>query len=167
MKAKFEITEFDKQTLSALLEIASYGNSSMFDYDLTPEASNVAEGEYYCDKAADALLKGKSIYIYDNSCYEDGYGKDEDLPFYGTAGTNWVRTFRHKLEYQAWNGSMVTCYVPGYEITLETLIKGLNASKDSSKGSVIKTLLDDEFEGDVYDAYNLFQIAVYGEIIYG
>lgn len=167
MKAKFEITEFDKQTLSALLETASYGNSSMFDYDLSQEASDVAEGEYYCDKAADALLKGKSILIYDNSCHEDGYSESDKLPFYGTAGTNWVRTFKHKLEYQAWNGETITCYVPGYEITLDTLIKGFNASNDSSRNDLMKNLLDEEFEGDMWDAYNIFQIAVYGEIIYG
>lgn len=168
MKVKFEIKEFDKKILSGLLEVASYGNSSMFDYDLSQEASDVAEGKYYCDKAADALLKGKSILVYDNSCYEDGYTESDKLPFYGKAGTNWVRTFSHKLEYQAWwDGTMVTCYVPGYEITLDTLIKGLNESNDSSKNELIKNLLDDEFEGDMWDAYNLFQIAVYGEIIYG
>lgn len=167
MKVRFEIEEFDKETLADLFETAWVGNDSRFDYDLTEQASEVAEGEYTNERVADALLKGKAVKIYDNTCYEDGYDKDDELPYYGTEGTNWVRKFKHKLEYDGVDGYSHTCYVPGYEITIETLIKGFNASSDSSKADLLKMLIEGNFEGDTWDAYNFFQIAVFGEIVYG
>lgn len=167
MKVNLQIHEFDKEVLSFLFETAEYGNTSRFEYDFPKWAIENAEGKYYCDMAADALLKGGSIYIYDNSCIEDDYSRDDDMEYYGQKGVNWVRTFKHQVEYNGWDGKQHVCYVPAYEITLETLINGINASTDDYKFNVIKTLIGDLGDCDMEDAYNVFQLAVFGEIVYG
>lgn len=159
MDMKIVITGLSHDDLVNLFSTATYGND---DIDVVyPEEEQVgqygyADDDCYEDKIAKALLKGAEIKVVDLACDPEVY--KEDVEFYGVAGTNWVaKGYRwHNIGY----GKK---YWPIYYINLKTLMQGLS---HVDAAPYVQDLFVKE-EGDMFTAYNLLQIAVFGEIIYG
>ena len=68
-----------------------------------------------------------------------------------------------EYEYGDYDGEEPTKENHVYPITMQTL---LDACSTEEGYSYAKRLLVDE-EGDLYDAWNIIQIAMFGEVIYG
>lgn len=159
MTAKFEITDIvlTHDDIVNLISTAFYGNPAVaYEYDkaLYP---NIEFCD--CDSAEDViakiLLNGGNIIVTDN---EGGEDEQEDVEFYGKPFVNWQSTSIE--EYVGWLG---TTYFPRYTINLQNLINGIKSEKGYE---LAKQLLIDE-EGDMWTAYSLLQIILFGEEVYG
>lgn len=156
---KFVITSLSHEELVNLFSTATYGND---DIDVVyPEEKQVgqfgyADNDCYEDKIAKALLKGACVKVVDLAC--DPEICKDDVEFYGVAGTN-----RVGKGYRWQNTDSGKIYWPIYYINLKTLLQGLS---QADAAPYVQDLFVKE-EGDMFTAYNLLQIAVFGEIIYG
>lgn len=156
MIKEFKVKSLDYSDLVNLFSTATYGNDAIyidvpFPYRALAEGADCLEGRW-----ANVLLKGGKIDIYD--LFDDSDTSEESkLNRYGEKGINWVTTsFRPPHDED-------DIYVTAYRISLETLMKGMSTN---SAIPYIEELFDEE-AGDMWTAYNLLQIAIFGEIIYG
>lgn len=159
MEMKFVITGLSHQDLVNLFSTATYGNDNIEviypDEEQSGQYGYLVD-ECYEDRIAKALLKGASIKVVDLAC--DPESCKDGVQFYGVAGLNWVaRGYRRRSTKSG------KIYWPMYCINLKTLIQGLN---HIDAAPYVQELFVDE-EGDMFTAYNLLQLAVFGEIIYG
>ena len=148
MKTKTIIEEFSQEDLVDLLSTATYGSEYF--------ACRIPNGNYKgteleddndCreDKWAKVLLAGETLYVYDYYSEEMAYG---NLPH------KWIE------DEQAMR----------YTITLEDIKKGAQQVLDSNNNYDRKCMLywiNGDGDMDLYEAENLLQLFVFGEVIYG
>lgn len=159
MKTKTIITEITHDDIVNLLSTGLYGSQFLgVDYSIEDYRKIPNPDEYDCieDKCAKLLLNGKSIVIYDR------YSEDES-DFYGILSHKWDK------EYE----------VMDYKVTLDNIISGLqkcldgtfkiNDGCDEEVEYIRKCMSDLMNDGDLdlYEAQNILQIIVFGQIIYG
>ena len=166
MDATFKVNKLYHDELVNLFSTATYGNDSAIiikpskEYDGLKLNSQSRE-EYW----AAILEQGGCLWVYD---LYDEYTSEDDVEYYGEKGINWIETDYEVLFNKAvdTHGRVyVTFLVPTYKITMKTLLAGINANTDESWPLIQKLFIEEN--GDLYTAYNLMQVAVFGEIIYG
>lgn len=168
MEATFTVNKLTHDELVNLFSTATYGNESAIMIKPSEECDGLQlEAQSREDYWAAILEQGGSLWVYD--IYDESTSK-EDAEYYGKQGINWVET-----DYKGVTSKMVDLLgrvhiigkfsVPAYKITMETLLAGINANTKESSLLVQELFIDEDY--DLYTAYNLMQIAVFGEIIYG
>lgn len=168
MEATFTVNKLYHDELVNLFSIATYGNDSAIMIKPSEECDGLKlDAQSREDYWAAILEQGGSLWVYD--LYDESTSK-EDAEYYGEKGINWVET-----DYKGVTNKVVDILgrvhiiskfpVPAYKITMETLLAGINANTDESWPLIQKLFIDED--GDLYTAYSLMQVAVFGEIIYG
>ena len=161
MKVQYntKITEITHDDIVNLLSTAFCGSTSMsFEYDKDFFGSlkvNQTTGDCYEDHAADVLLNGGKIYVFDEYAEGTAHGKDGEVLDDGTVM---------------------------YSLTLEDIRKGL---ENAFNGNVKTGGFDDEeslawirdcaeelsteecMDFDIRMADALMQVILFGEVIYG
>lgn len=148
---KFKVTELSHEELVDLISTAFTGNNVMGitynrgDYNDIPEEMRTPNP---CieDKCADILLAGGTITVAD---YEA-----EDYGLHGTRG--------RMVENDGWSNCGAD-KVGLYDISYLDI---LDACSHVACLPLVTSLFVDE-SGDFWDAYNLIQVATFGEIVYG
>lgn len=150
-----QVTSLSYDDLVNLFNTACYGNGAVkisvpHFYRALMDGADCIEGLW-----ANVLLSGGHIEVYD--MHDQSNTREEsELNRYGLQGTNWVST-----SFRTYGHTDIS--VTAYRISLETLLKGMSNNKALP---YIEKLLEKE-EGDMFTAWNLLQIAIFGEIIYG
>lgn len=168
MEATFTVNKLTHDELVNLFSTATYGNDSAIMIKPSEEYDGLQlDARSREDYWAAILEQGGSLWVYD--IYDESTSK-EDAEYYGKQGINWVET-----DYKGVTSKMVDFFgrvhimgkfsVPAYKITMETLLAGINANTKESSRLVQELFIYEN--GDLYTAYNLMQVAVFGEIIYG
>lgn len=168
MEATFTVNKLTHDELVNLFSTATYGNDSAIMIQPSKESDGLQlDAQSREDYWAAILEHGGSLWVYD--IYDESTSK-EDAEYYGKKDINWVET-----DYRVVVNKVVDILgrvhvigkfsVPAYKITMETLLAGINANTQES--SLLIQELFIEGSGDLYTAYNLMQVAVFGEIIYG
>lgn len=156
MKAKVKVTsvELTHEDLVTLFSTALYGNSAIECHYNKSDYPNIKfeESDCYEDVIAKILLGGGEVEIVDNEGFDTN---EEDVSFYGIEGINWNDCYAEDDGY----GN----YIPTYKINLRCILNGIETERGYE---LAKELLIDE-EGDMWTAYNLLQIIVFGEEVYG
>ena len=168
MEATFTVNKLTHDELVDLFSTATYGNESAIMIKPSKEDDGLqVESQSREDYWATILEEGGSLWVYD--MYDESTS-NEEAEYYGKKGINWVET-----DYKGVTSKMVDILgrvhtmgkfsVPAYKITMETLIAGINANTKESSLLVQELFIEES--GDLYTAYDLMQVAVFGEIIYG
>lgn len=147
MTTEIKVTELTHKDLVTLFSDALYMNASMgarvAKNSIKLRRMIAANNEDYCreDIWAEVLLNGGCIELcdFEAECDDEPYGFNHQEVFYDE-------------EHEC------MCYV----LNLNDLLKGL--SNEDAYKYLTETLNGD---GDVYDAWNALQVAVFGEEIYG
>lgn len=162
MKYKTTVTdiEISHEDLVTLFSDSLYGDHTFdawVDEENEPLKSK-GEGDCYEDKLANVLLNGGYICITDNEAEEDECNSDV-LPIAGVyTGTSMFGEYR----------------APYYKIDLERIkqafkeILAQNTTGEYSDGlykNYIATYVDED--GDFYDAWNILQYIIFGDVVYG
>lgn len=154
------ITGIDHNDLVDLFSTAIYGNPMMsanYAEDQEPLVETIRKD--YKDKGktpsiediwAEIIIRGGQLRVLD---IEECYTTEAPVELYSG---NYVKAERLKANPPC------LYYVAAYTISMETIMKGLNSTEAFTYA---KTLFIDE-EGDMYTAYNLMQIILWGEVIY-
>lgn len=148
MKTEIKVTQLTKDDLCNIISTATYGDNS-FDILVPDEYQKLKtlggnEDDCWEDKLANVLLNGGKIDIVDMG--------DE----YGDADVRLEPKVHHLEEYNE-------CYYPAYRVGLEEFLEGCSTDEGYEYA---KELLIDE-DGDFFTAYNLIQIIIFGEVVYG
>lgn len=169
MKLKTIITELTHEDLVNLLCTATYGNESAVKIFVPDEFRGLMDkgpGSSVEDAWANVLLQGGQldfVDIYDQSESEE----ESKLNRYGEQGVNWLNTqfkeYKHTLYCFGAPFRTSSVYYTAYRFSLFTLLNGLSCEEAQP---YIQEMFVQE-NGDLYTAYNLMQIAIFGEIIYG
>lgn len=158
MEAKVKVVSVSltHEDLVNLFSTALYGNSMMecdyikSDYPIVLfEESDSVE-----DVIAKILLNGGEVTIVDN---EGAEADTEDICYYGKKSKNWQSN--GVVDGVCWSGKY---YAPTYKINLQNIINGIKATEGYK---LAKELFNED--GDMWTAYNLMQIIVFGEEVYG
>lgn len=168
MEATFTVNKLTHDELVNLFSTATYGNESAIMIKPSEECDGLQlDAQSREDYLAAILEQGGSLWVYD--IYDESTSK-EDAEYYGKQGINWIET-----DYKVVVNKVVDILgrvhvigkfsVPTYKITMETLLAGINANTKESSLLVQELFIEES--GDLYTAYNLMQVAVFGEIIYG
>ena len=164
---KIEITHDD---LVMLFSTALYGDYTFSVYvDEQNKPLKEGEGDCYEDKLANVLLKGGYICVaVDEEADNDKKRVDNVSKVLQIAEyTEESRSLYHGYPVE-------TIYTPVYHIDMariEQAFKEILSKKTTSKYSndlyknYEATFVDED--GDFYDAWNIFQYIVFGDIIYG
>lgn len=167
MEATFTVTKLTHDELVDLLSTATYDNDSAILVQPSEEYEGFQlESQTREDYWASVLEQGGSLWVYD--LYDESASK-KDVEYHGKEGINWVETdyrvvVNKMMDIRGRVHILGKFSVPTYKITLETLLAGINANTKESSSLVQEFFIEDT--GDLYTAYNILQIAVYGEIIY-
>lgn len=147
MKTEIKVKELSKEEINTLFEVATYGNDSL---GLTWEGKYDKLG----NSPADILLKGGEVILIDYES-EDTKKKPDIL------GKNHTKISFKEIE--CWNPKeQGKWFHLCYHINLQNLLDGMSNEKCIK---MLPGIVDGT--GDVWDAYNCLQIAVFGEEIYG
>ena len=161
MKTKTIITDITQEDLVNLLSTALSGSDYFgADYDSNEyrKIPNPDDCECFEEKLAKMLLNGKTITI------SDAYVEDEE-DFHGDL-------------WHEWDNESSTM---DYTINLENIKKGLQKCIDGTfkenegcgdeksymRKCVNDLMYEDSMELDLYEAENIMQIIVFGELVYG
>lgn len=159
MEAKVKVVSVSltHEDLVSLFSTALYGNDILECSYNKSDYPNIQfeETDCYEDVIAKILLGGGEVTIIDN---EGAESDANDICYYGKKSKNWQST--GIIEGNGWRGKY---YSPTYKINLQNVIKGI---KTTEGYKLAEELLINE-EGDFYTAFNLLQIIVFGEEIYG
>lgn len=155
MKVEIKVTELTHEELVDLFATGLEGNAYLYsDYDGSFWQSipdNKKEGDCYEDHLADVILNGGSILLGD---------AEADGELYTEAGVPC------KIETLGWWESgdpEDDDYQMGtYEVSLEHILKGCSTPRGFD---LLQELLNGG--GDIWTAYNLLQIIMFGKEIYG
>lgn len=150
MKATLNVnvTELSHEELVALFSTSFYGNDYMdatYDHDFYHEFRKehpVNEAQCWEDILADMVINS-SILVIDNEAVGEVYGTlphqdEEDMP------------------------DLLSDGQIAYKVTYQDILKGCSTEEGYK---LIQDVISGE--GDFYTAWNLMQIIVFGEIIYG
>lgn len=160
MKTKTVITDITKDDLVDLFSTALYG-SNVFgaDYDENEYRKFPIPDDCECfeERLAKMLLNGKNITIYDM------YAEDEE-DFHGGLWHQWDED----------NGTM------DYLVNLKNIERGLQRCLDGTfkindgcdeeipyMRECVLHLMDKDGDLDLYEAQNILQVIVFGQIVYG
>ena len=135
-----EVLSLTHEEISNILEIANYGNDNIA-IQRPKECNHLVspKSQFGSDRWADILLGGGYIVVWDLNADADSLSDQLS----GRA-----------IAYDLGDRSI------GYRLSLGDLLRACAAD--------MKTALDViSGEGDVNDAYNLVQLAIFGEVIYG
>lgn len=148
MERENKITQLTKDELSSLISTATYGDNT-FDILVPKEYRELKtlggnEDDCWEDELANVLLNGGKIDIIDM--------EDE----YDDANARVESKVHHLEEYNGY-------YHPAYRVGLEEILEG--CSTDEGYEYAKELFLDED--GDFFTAYNLLQIIIFGEVIYG
>ena len=146
MKTKNQVIELTHEEIVNIFSTANYNNSSL----------ELSYADSMDDLAREVKKKWNDTHG-DTMCYEDKLAAI--LENGGTIAAIDVEEY----EYGDYDGEEPTKENHVYPITMQTL---LDACSTEEGYSYTKRLLVDE-EGDLYDAWNIIQIAMFGEVIYG
>lgn len=146
MKTKIKVIELTHEEIVNIFSTANYNNSSL----------ELSYADSMDDLAREVKKKWNDTHG-DTMCYEDKLAAI--LENGGTIAAIDVEEY----EYGDYDGEEPTKENHVYPITMQTL---LDACSTEEGYSCAKRLLVDE-EGDLYDAWNIIQIAMFGEVIYG
>lgn len=159
MEAKVKVVSVSltHDDLVSLFSTALYGNDILEGSYCKSDYPNINFEETDCfeDIIAKILLNGGEITITDN---EGAESNAKDICYYGKKSKNWQST--GIVEGYGWSGKY---YAPTYKINLQNILNGI---KSPEGYKLAEELLINE-EGDFYTAFNLLQIIVFGEEIYG
>lgn len=160
MKTKTIITEITHDDLVNLLSTGIYGSEIlMLDYNARTyeRVKGERDDESIEDKCATLLLNGKSVTI------SDRFAEDES-DFYGVLPHKWDK------EYE----------VMDYKVTLDNIVSGLQRCLDGTfkinegcdeeiayMRKCMTNLIDADGDLDLYEAQNILQVIIFGQIIYG
>ncbi len=157
MKVEHKIVELDHEDLVNLLSTATYGDNSfdIFVPEEFRELKKCGDDDTWEGRLANVLLNGGKIDIVDKV---DDELYEEDVESFHSDNPK----FHHLEEYKdSWEDQNL--YFPCYRIGYEDI---LNACASEQGYPYAKELLEDE-EGDFYTAWNLLQIILFGEVVYG
>lgn len=146
MKTKNQVIELTHEEIVNIFSTANYNNSSL----------ELSYADSMDDLAREVKKKWNDTHG-DTMCYEDKLAAI--LENGGTIAAIDVEEY----EYGDYDGEEPTKENHVYPITMQTL---LGACSTEEGYSYAKRLLVDE-EGDLYDAWNIIQIAMFGEVVYG
>lgn len=158
MEAKVKIVsvELNHEDLINIFSTALYGNSAMeclyrkSDYGNIPFLLTDTREEVI----AKILMGGGEVTIIDNEGAEECV---DDVCHYGKKGKNWQSNGVIDM------GGYYKCYSPMYKVNLRNILNGIKTERGYE---LAKSLLIDE-NGDMWTAYNLLQVVLFGEEIYG
>ena len=146
MKTKIQVIELTHEEIVNIFSTANYNNSSL----------EISYADSMDDLAREVKKKWNDTHG-DTMCYEDKLAAI--LENGGTIAAIDVEEY----EYGDYDGEEPT---KDKGIHPLTLMKLLDACSTTEGYKYAKTLLVDE-DGDFYDAWNIIQIAMFGEVIYG
>ena len=146
MKTKIQVIELTHEEIVNIFSTANYNNSSL----------ELSYADSMDDLAREVKKKWNDTHG-DTMCYED------KLAAILENGGTIAAIDAEEYKYRDYNGEEPTKENHVYPITMQTL---LDACSTEEGYSYAKRLLVDE-EGDLYDAWNIIQIAMFGEVIYG
>ena len=146
MKTKNKVIELTHEEIVNIFSTANYNNISL----------ELSYADSMDDLAREVKKKWNDTHG-DTMCYEDKLAAI--LENGGTIAAIDVEEY----EYGDYDGEEPTKENHVYPITMQTL---LDACSTEEGYSYAKRLLVDE-EGDLYDAWNIIQIAMFGEVVYG
>ena len=157
MKVEYKITELDHENLVDFLSTATYGDNTfeIFTPEEFKELRDQGEGDCWEDKLANVLLAGGKLDIVDRG--DDEIMPDEVANFQPL----YPKHFHHLEKYT--DGFENCVYYPVYRIGLEDIIE---AAQTDEGYRYAKELWIDEM-GDFYTAWNLLQLVIFGEVVYG
>lgn len=146
MKTKIKVIELTHEEIVNIFSTANYNNISL----------ELSYADSMDDLAREVKKKWNDTHG-DTMCYED------KLAAILENGGTIAAIDAEEYKYRDYNGEEPTKENHVYPITMQTL---LDACSTKEGYSYTKRLLVDE-EGDLYDAWNIIQIAMFGEVIYG
>lgn len=146
MKTKIKVIELTHEEIVNIFSTANYNNISL----------ELSYADSMDDLAREVKKKWNDTHG-DTMCYED------KLAAILENGGTIAAIDAEEYKYRDYDGEEPTKENHVYPITMQTL---LDACSTKEGYSYAKRLLVDE-EGDLYDAWNIIQIAMFGEVIYG
>lgn len=146
MKTKIQVIELTHEEIVNIFSTANYNNISL----------ELSYADSMDDLAREVKKKWNDTHG-DTMCYED------KLAAILENGGTIAAIDAEEYKYRDYDGEEPTKENHVYPITMQTL---LDACSTKEGYSYTKRLLVDE-EGDLYDAWNIIQIAMFGEVIYG
>lgn len=146
MKTKIKVIELTHEEIVNIFSTANYNNISL----------ELSYADSMDDLAREVKKKWNDTHG-DTMCYED------KLAAILENGGTIAAIDAEEYKYRDYDGEEPTKENHVYPITMQTL---LDACSTTEGYSYTKRLLVDE-EGDLYDAWNIIQIAMFGEVIYG
>lgn len=149
MKAELKVLELTHDELVNILSTATYGSQNLM-IDVPNEWKHLNKGKCLEDGWANVLLNGGCLDITDCQSEEE---KDN----YEAYGHNYVST--RWEQYEGWNGEWG---VVVYRVNLQNFLNG--CSTKEGIGYLTELLSG---QGDYYTAYNLMQMILFEEVIYG
>lgn len=152
-----KVTSLSKDDLINLFATATYGSEAI-EVTIHPHSKKLAIGDNKDEKIANVLLKGGDIEITDLYSEEpkgnaDHYGSNHIFVHWKAFEVD-----KHFSEEQGKWGHMV------YTINMQNILRGINKSQAAK--DYAHTLFETK-DGDYYTAYNLIQLIVFGEEVYG
>lgn len=155
MEAVFSVKELVHDDLVTLLSDAFYGNSSMW-FHTPKEMDNKyrkCEGDCKEDIAARTLLAGGYIEVVD---YEDEWETEKELQEYYEKNKHLVPVSFFKEDEED------ECGYSCYRLTYADILKAYNSEEGARD---VMDLINGN--NDFWTGYNLIQIAMFGEVVYG
>lgn len=151
MEKEIKVTSLTHEELVNLFSTALYGDNT-FCIDVPSRFEDLWVGECFEDKIANVLLHGGRIKLRDNY----SANADDDVEVYGNGTDIIVETKSEELLDNL-------CYYAYYSISLDSIL----AACSTSEGYRLASELFIDEDGDFYTAYNLLQLIVFGEVVYG
>lgn len=146
MKTKIQVIELTHEEIVNILSTASYDNYLL----------ELSYADSMDDLAREVKKKWNETHG-DTMCYED------KLAAILENGGTIVAVDKEEYEYGSYEGEEPNKDKGIHPLTLKKL---LDACSTTEGYKYAKTLLVDE-DGDFYDAWNIIQIAMFGEVVYG
>lgn len=146
MKTKIQVIELTHEEIVNIFSTASYNNYLL----------ELSYADSMDDLAREVKKKWNETHG-DTMCYED------KLAAILENGGTIVAVDKEEYEYGSYEGEEPNKDKGIHPLTLKKL---LDACSTTEGYKYAKTLLVDE-DGDFYDAWNIIQIAMFGEVVYG
>lgn len=178
MKTKLTVTELSHEDLVNLFSTATYDND-LIHVEVAEDEESLSLAEKAIESATESndcredvwayvLLHGGRLEISDMADESEEPEDETQVKYYGKEGINWLST-RYK-PFTVVTREIVfgldlcehSFKAPAYTVNLENILNGFNNPKASPYVHDIMEEAD-----DLYTNYNVIQIAVFGDIIYG
>ena len=168
--------KFTHEQLVGFFSVAELYSSEVFDVyvkDEYKELKHKGPDDCYEDCLVNVLVNGGSLYVAD---IEDTYNEPITLDIANKNKNSLVLDIVSLEEYES-NSYNETYFTPVYEITLDRISKafqeilsGTTTCEDKDTEKCLMENYQNTFvneSGDYFDAWNIFQYIVFGDVIYG